>query len=76
MSDQTGLGIAFDEGLDLEELRANLEEFHGKARLRTVLPVTGTGTLDGNADELRITRGVARYTADFTPPTAAFPDSA
>lgn len=31
--------------------------------------------LDGWIDELRITKGVARYVTDFTPPTAAFPES-
>ena len=31
--------------------------------------------LDGYVDELRITKGVARYTSNFTAPTAAFPTS-
>jgi hypothetical protein len=36
---------------------------------------TSTNNFDGYLDDFRVTKGVARYTASFTPPTEPFPDS-
>lgn len=42
--------------------------------LPLLVGATNSRYVNGYIDELRITKGVARYTADFTPPAARFPD--
>ncbi|CDX29021.1 conserved hypothetical protein [Mesorhizobium sp. SOD10] len=51
--------------------------FNSTSPLRIGAPLFGGDSMNGHLDELRVTKGIARYATDtsFTPPTAAFPRS-
>lgn len=67
------------DGVMLGSATAAVTFFNSNAGLRIGSVSTGGGSefVDGNMDEIRITKGVARYANDsgFTPPAAAFPRS-
>ena len=50
----------------------NSTSFSGNLNFANSVP--GAVALNGFMDEIRITKGIARYAANFTPPTAPFPD--
>ena len=53
---------------------AALFDFTSVVRVGALSFATPTDSFQGYIDDLRITKGIARYTANFTPPAAPFPD--
>ena len=63
------------KGATVGTLAGNPVGPNGRLAVGRVGEYSGGQYMIGNVDEFRITQGVARYTADFTPPAAPFPNS-
>jgi hypothetical protein len=64
----------FLDGVEVLLLTNSVDFNRGGAIIGTINESVGTYSLDGYVDDVRVTKGLARYTSTFTPPTAQFPN--
>jgi len=76
LADDGTMARLFVNGL-LQASRATWPKTDPSSPLRIGGAYTGGDReFNGNLDDLRVTKGLARYTANFTPPSQAFPNAA
>ena len=76
MTNSGGTIRAFVNGVQAGSNYSNSSNFTASNNSAIGAQQDGAVPLNGYINNLRITKGVARYTATFTPPTAPFPTSA
>lgn len=64
----------FKNGTQFYTVNSTHGLMNGTSHTIGMLASYGADWFDGLIDDFRVTRGVARYTSNFTPPTAPFPD--
>ncbi len=67
--------LLFQNGTLVASTTAAGSIFVGSGVLSIGAAPNGTSYFQGNIDDLRITKGIARYTANFSVPTRQFPDA-
>lgn len=72
--DDANLIRVYADGVVKASASAAVSFFNSTAQLQIGNSIFAT-RLDGYMDEVRITKGVARYAGAFTPPTTAFPNT-
>jgi hypothetical protein len=71
---QSNLFRTFVDGVTSVDTWTNSDSIPAEV-LRVGSNGSGSESFNGYIDDLRITKGIARYTANFTPPTAPFPNA-
>jgi len=64
----------FLNGTEVLLLTNSVDFSRGGAIIGSINETIGSFSLDGYVDDVRVTKGIARYTSNFNPPTAQFPN--